>query len=57
MFIFVPSVINISNSVYNAKMAATTNGSGNLVDEFEEAFQVLFMLFLLVIECLLNVSK
>lgn len=55
--IFVPSAINIANSVYSAKMAATTNGNGNLVDEFEEAFQVLFTSFLLVIECLLNVSK
>ena len=42
--------------MYSAKMAATTNGNGNLVDEFEEAFQVLRH-FLLVIECLLNVSK
>lgn len=32
-------------------MAATTNGNGNLVDEFEEAFQVLFVLefFLLTV--------
>jgi hypothetical protein len=47
----------MTNSVYSAKMAATTNGNGNLVDEFEEAFQVLLTHFVLVKECLLNVSK
>lgn len=28
-------------AIDTVKMATTTNGNGNLVDEFEEAFQVL----------------
>jgi mediator of RNA polymerase II transcription subunit 28 len=41
-------------------MAATTNGNGNLVDEFEEAFQVLLSFFIIrsvFIKCIEVSSK
>jgi hypothetical protein len=43
--------MKIESIVRSAKMAATANGNGNLVDEFEEAFQVLLLLesFVLII--------